>query len=461
MTEHINKFYALYGETIAKEGIAAIPIALFRYQRELNLSFQELALVCHLLSYRWTANNPHPSIETLSKITGISAKTIHQYKNNLIRNGNLKVKNRYSSAGGQLTNEYDLTPLFAKLQILVEKADQSHELPSLTNGCVDSTHSPVKAEEGCVNFTPSPMKGVKNLQRGDEESTHPPVKNLHTPCEEGFIGGMNTGSYEVNNINKKDKRFTVRTVDTGGDNVTLSSISETNGNYVTNNLIDDSFVLDDIFTASLEVAPPEDTKSILDTGDTKNSLDTKEIPFEDTKRILDTGGAPDFSMVRPEGKPDFSMVRPETAAEKNAVPTNRDLIVELARKLNAIPYIDTDVREQNSRYSIVGKAYKRYGYQAVAEAIEDLALDIIGMHDSKVFEGTIPKKELTQMFFAWCKRNYKPPQEGEKLRTGPKKKMTRELALAMGCIHDPENNRIIVTPEARENLRRARAAGEI
>lgn len=155
----------------------------------------------------------------------------------------------------------------------------------------------------------------------------------------------------------------------------------------------------------------------------------------------------------------MSGVTAEATAEEDAAPKNRDLIAELTRKLHSIP----GVEKLRGHYPLIGKACRQYGYQAVAEAIEDLELEIVGMHDLGMFEGTVPEKELTRMFFARCKWNYKPPDEneGERPRAGPKKKMTKEFALAMGCIQDPGNNRIIVTPQALENLRRARAAGEI
>lgn len=401
MTEQVNKFYALYGETIAKEGIAPVPTALFRYQKELGLSFQELALVCHLLSYRWTANNPHPSIETLSKITGISAKTIHQYKNSLMQNGNLKVRNRFSRTGGQLTNEYDLTPLFAKLQILIEKDVQTQELPASDDGCADSAYPPVRAEGGCEDSTHPPVKGVKNLQGGCEESTYPPVKNLHTPCEDVVIGGVNPCSHEVNNIQIKKYSSTAKSI-TEGNNVTLSDSIETDDDSATgDSTFDDSFVLNDIFPAPLEESPLR----------------------RHIKRFLDNKGAPNLSGGTAE----------ETETEEDK---------ETAKSCSA------------QLRSLVSET-------AVAEGIEDLALEIVGMRDLGMFGGTIPEKELARLFFARCRWNYKPLQEGEEPRAGPKKQMTRELALAMGCIHDPENNRIIVTPEALENLRRARAAGEI
>ncbi|MQL52987.1 hypothetical protein GFC01_12095 [Desulfofundulus thermobenzoicus] len=173
-----SKFYELYGKTILSEGVAPIPTALFRYQKALGLSFQEVSFVCHLLSYRWTSNDPHPSIEKLSVLTGVSAKSLHKYKNSLIEKGKLIVKNRYAQNGGQTTNEYDLTPLFTEIEKLIMAKEENN------NGTIG--HS--ETEEGCVKIT----QGGITLQGGYEKITYPPITG-------GSQGGITPCSHELDN----------------------------------------------------------------------------------------------------------------------------------------------------------------------------------------------------------------------------------------------------------------------
>ncbi|MGB9880412.1 MAG: helix-turn-helix domain-containing protein [Anaerolineae bacterium] len=171
-----GKFYELYGKALAEKGVTPIPLALFRYQRKLGLTFQELAFVCHLLSYRWTSEgNPRPSLERLSELTGISTRTLHTYKESLVEKGLMKVYNRQTTTGGKAPNDYDLTPLFTALEEVIEAESRKEEAE---HGCGTSQ----KDDEGgiCKNFT-SPYEGRENSSH-----TRGVYENIsHTPgvCE--------------------------------------------------------------------------------------------------------------------------------------------------------------------------------------------------------------------------------------------------------------------------------------
>ncbi|MCS5697155.1 helix-turn-helix domain-containing protein [Desulfofundulus thermocisternus] len=174
-----NRFYELYGRTIAEQGVAPIPTALFRYQRELGLSFQEVAFICHLLSYRWTVKDPYPSIRELSKLTGVSEKTLHSYKKSLVEKGLIVVRNRYDSSNGQLSNEYDLTPVFEKLQQIIQSETSD-------------------SGQGCVKNTDPPLTRVDHAG-GCEKISHPPLSEFQRGVCKNFTPPLTMGSDELNN----------------------------------------------------------------------------------------------------------------------------------------------------------------------------------------------------------------------------------------------------------------------
>ncbi|NHM28899.1 hypothetical protein G7K71_18420 [Desulfofundulus sp. TPOSR] len=214
-----NRFYELYGRTIAEQGVAPIPTALFRYQRELGLSFQEVAFICHLLSYRWTVKDPYPSIRELSKLTGVSEKTLHSYKKSLVEKGLIVVRNRYDSSNGQLSNEYDLAPVFEKLQQIIQ--NEGEETPD--------------SGQGCVKNTDPPLTRVDHAG-GCEKISHPPLSEFQRGVCKNFTPPLTMGSDELNN-----NIFVVVDVDHGtidedqkpGDNVPADNRGETPGEPVT------------------------------------------------------------------------------------------------------------------------------------------------------------------------------------------------------------------------------------
>ncbi|MDK2889216.1 MAG: hypothetical protein PWP72_2094 [Thermoanaerobacter sp.] len=214
-----NRFYELYGRTIAEQGVAPIPTALFRYQRELGLSFQEVAFICHLLSYRWTVNDPYPSIRELSKLTGVSEKTLHSYKKSLVEKGLIVVRNRYDSSNGQLSNEYDLAPVFEKLQQIIQ-----NEREETSN-----------SGQGCVKNTDPPLTRVDHAG-GCEKISHPPLPEFQRGVCKNYTPPLTMGSDELNN-----NIFVVVDVDHGtidedqrpGDNVPADNRGETPGDPAT------------------------------------------------------------------------------------------------------------------------------------------------------------------------------------------------------------------------------------
>lgn len=56
---------------------------------------------------------------------------------------------------------------------------------------------------------------------------------------------------------------------------------------------------------------------------------------------------------------------------------------------------------------MVGRAYKEFGYQVVAAALEDLEFEMLGRQQMGLPE--IAEKDLARVFFARCKWNWRDP----------------------------------------------------
>jgi DnaD/phage-associated family protein len=132
MEQHENKFFELYGKIIAQDGVTPIPMALFRYQKELRLDCTELVFICYVMTYRWTAGDPYPSIKKMAIATGISEKTLHNYKSSLVSKNYLRLVKRSDPRKGNMSNGYDFSPLLETLEkIILSKSGEDPVRASL------------------------------------------------------------------------------------------------------------------------------------------------------------------------------------------------------------------------------------------------------------------------------------------------------------------------------------------
>lgn len=151
-----GKFYELYGKVIASRGVAPIPTVLFRYQKELDLTPQETFFVCNILTFRWTTreDGTTPSLKEMAATSGISRRTLQVYKNSLCEKGYLRVSPRFDGTG-QLTNAYDLTPLFEKMEQLIIAENNGEKFNDGIFFDKSTTKDNLKAAKETIEVTPS------------------------------------------------------------------------------------------------------------------------------------------------------------------------------------------------------------------------------------------------------------------------------------------------------------------
>ena len=109
---------------LAENGFTAVPALFLSYYHELKVSSSEAMLVIHLLSFKWDEKNPFPRVALIAERMGMTETAVRQHARSLEKKGLIQRIPRIGTS-----NEFDLTPLFAKLEsILAEKQAETMSL---------------------------------------------------------------------------------------------------------------------------------------------------------------------------------------------------------------------------------------------------------------------------------------------------------------------------------------------
>ena len=106
---------------LVDHGIAAVPLLLYRLQGVLGLTPQETWFISFVLSYKWDERDPYPSLKEISQLSGVPKATLVMYKNSLVKKGLLRIRQRRSRGGRSLSHAYDFTPLFRRMEKIIEE----------------------------------------------------------------------------------------------------------------------------------------------------------------------------------------------------------------------------------------------------------------------------------------------------------------------------------------------------
>ncbi|MEO8289183.1 MAG: hypothetical protein ABI670_22470 [Chloroflexota bacterium] len=132
-----SSFAARFGRTILKHGVAAIPSALYHFQGRLGLTAQQVWFVSYILSHKWDEDLPYPSIAQMARCTGVSDRMLRYRCNELHHLSYLQIYPRYHENGGQGTNYFDFSRLFARLEeIISQEAPRPNPIQQGENGAL-------------------------------------------------------------------------------------------------------------------------------------------------------------------------------------------------------------------------------------------------------------------------------------------------------------------------------------
>lgn len=108
--------------TIDVDGWTAIPNLLLERQQALGIDAVKLNILLVLLKHWWEKSKmPWPSKATIGAIVGRDKSTVQKHLKEMEGRDLVKRNSRYQSAGGQTSNEYDLTGLIVQLKALAKE----------------------------------------------------------------------------------------------------------------------------------------------------------------------------------------------------------------------------------------------------------------------------------------------------------------------------------------------------
>lgn len=193
---------------------------------------------------------------------------------------------------------------------------------------------------------------------------------------------------------------------------------------------------------------------------------------QDDTAIGSVGAAEKYPRTRQEYKPNGASARvaaagqsvlppgppsapgnPKTATNRKTgslieePPDDRALIAELTARLHELP----GVKRLRGHYSLIGRAYKEYGYQVVSEALEDMELVLLGNQAMGLPEPS--EQELAKLLFGKCRWNRRLGGSAED-RPVPSTPGTDDIEAwckQHGYVRVPGTNRLVrVSPKGQD-----------
>jgi hypothetical protein len=172
-----SKLVVRFGDELLESGFTALPNILLRYQGELQIKAEELNFIVQIWYHWWDDADPYPALKSVARRMAKHEDSVRGYSRSLQKKRYLVVRDRQSKTKGQLTSEYDFSPLINRLKELW-RAEQADRLARE----VDWEIIPRGR-----NSTPS-----EDSQRGgSEDSQRAPSEPVQTEEYTGFINTQN------------------------------------------------------------------------------------------------------------------------------------------------------------------------------------------------------------------------------------------------------------------------------
>jgi AraC-like DNA-binding protein len=178
-----NSFVARFGRVISRYGVAAIPKALFSFQKEMGLDPQQVWLICYILSYQWDTALPYPSVAKMAAQTGYSKVRLHEIKASLVETGYLRIIHRQTDEGGWDANAYDFSGLMDAIRERLEPREKEETTAGLANIAGDYGET----IEGLPRRKRRGANGRPAARPTDTEFTRVPDNSLTTGSDSQFI----------------------------------------------------------------------------------------------------------------------------------------------------------------------------------------------------------------------------------------------------------------------------------
>lgn len=116
-----------WGHEVFDDGIMNMPSCVAMYGRRF-LNGGEFSFITCLMAYKYTADNPFPSQQTIAKNMDVSIKTVENWVDTLFNEKQLlEIYHRYDDKGHRTSNEYNFAPLLNKCLEVARKEKAEKE----------------------------------------------------------------------------------------------------------------------------------------------------------------------------------------------------------------------------------------------------------------------------------------------------------------------------------------------
>jgi hypothetical protein len=105
-----------FGDDLMRDGFTAIPNAVLDHYVELGISASEMLFIIHVWQFWWRLRDPYPSLATIAARMGVQHRQAQRYAEGLRNKGFLRTEQRFVEGRGQLSNEFDFTPLIRAIR---------------------------------------------------------------------------------------------------------------------------------------------------------------------------------------------------------------------------------------------------------------------------------------------------------------------------------------------------------
>ena len=116
LTKQNTTFSSKWGTLVAGKGHTSLPNLLIKHLVDLQVSPSEFLVIVCVLMHKWSDEDPYPSADTLSKLSGLAVNTVRTQIRQLKKRGLIKIVHRTNENKAQQSNGYDFEPLRKKLE---------------------------------------------------------------------------------------------------------------------------------------------------------------------------------------------------------------------------------------------------------------------------------------------------------------------------------------------------------
>jgi len=147
--ESAKKSEKKWGKAVISLGFCIVPSMLFRAQARLGLDSRQLNVIMHLADHWWDAHRaPYPGKRTIAARMSMSPRQVQRCLAALEQAGLVKRVARVAPQRGQMSNEYDLSGLVARLKALEPEFRKQVEDAKAKKGAVEKPGGGRRAATG-------------------------------------------------------------------------------------------------------------------------------------------------------------------------------------------------------------------------------------------------------------------------------------------------------------------------